>query len=219
MRFFVLVSIITTAFGLAAAQASEAARGCCSGAAVIHEMNLARQHPDLYAGYISQLRARFRGRFLVLSGRTLLRTQEGVGAIDEAVRFLQDSRPLAPLILSRGMSEAAAEHVAEQAAGGFGHGGAGFSNPASRLNHYGIWSGGWGENLSYGRNSARDIVVALIIDDGQRGRKHRRNIFNPAFHFAGAALGPHARYRTVCSMEFAADYAEQPEATKFLARN
>ena len=32
-------------------------------------MNLARQHPDIYARYLEELRARFRGNFLVLPGR------------------------------------------------------------------------------------------------------------------------------------------------------
>ncbi len=49
----------------------------------------------------------------------------------------------------------------------------------------------------------REIVLALIIDDGLRSRKHRKNIFNPAFNFAGAAVGFHPQYRTVCSIDFA----------------
>ncbi len=89
------------------------------------------------------------------------------------------------------------------------------------MNRHGIWSGTWGENISYGKTSAREIVVALIIDDGQRARKHRKNIFNPAFNIAGAAIGSHARYRTVWSIEFAGGYAEGgtiPRGT-LLARN
>ena len=70
------------------------------GTAVVREMNLARQHPDIYARYLEELRAHFRGDFLVLPGRTMLRTREGVAAIDEAIRFLQNVRPIAPLIFS-----------------------------------------------------------------------------------------------------------------------
>lgn len=187
-----------------------------AGAAVVREMNLARQHPEIYAGYLTELRSRFQGKNLVLPGRAVLRTREGVAAVDDAIRFLRRTKPLAPLAFSEGMARAAAEHVAEQAGGGSGHRGFGSSDPGERLNRHGIWRGRWGENISYGKSSARDIVIALIIDDGLRARKHRKNIFNPAFGVAGAAVGPHARYRTVCSIDFAGGYAEAGPA---LARN
>jgi hypothetical protein len=50
--------------------------------------------------------------------------------------------------------------------------------------------------------------MALIIDDGVRGRGHRRNIFNPSYNAVGAAYGPDARYGSVCSIDFANSYAE-----------
>ena len=84
----------------------------------------------------------------------------------------------------------------------FGHGGSDHSKPSDRMNRHGTWSTLWGENISYGKAIARDVVTALIIDDGLRSRKHRKNIFNPAFNYAGAAFGPHARYHIVCSIDF-----------------
>lgn len=190
------------------------------GAAVVREMNLARQHPEVYAAYLEELRGNFRGKILVLPGRTMSRTREGVAAVDEAIRFLRRARPLAPFAFSSGMSRAAAEHAADQAGGAFGHRGSDRSNPSERMSRHGIWSGAWGENISYGKASARDVVLALIIDDGLRGRKHRKNIFNPAFHYAGAAVGSHARYRTVCSIDFAGGYVEgAADASSLFARN
>ena len=202
------------------AEANKSPRRSENGDAVVREMNLARQHPDIYARYLEELRARFRGGFLILPGRTMLRTREGVTAINEAIRFLQDAHPIAPLIISPGISLAAAEHVADQVAGGVGHRGSDQSNPGERMNRHGTWSALWGENISYGKAIARDVVIALIIDDGLRNRKHRKNIFNPAFKYAGAAFGPHARYRIVCSIDFASGYAESATNSRSLfARN
>jgi uncharacterized protein YkwD len=119
------------------------------------------------------------------------------------------------------MSRAAADHCVDQADGGFGHAGRDRSHAGERIARYGTVSGGWGENISYGKTSARDVVIALIIDDGLPARKHRKNIFNPSYNYAGAAFGRHARFRTVCSMDFAGGYAErgQAPADTLVARN
>lgn len=215
MRRLVFVLLVFIAFQSGSAQAESAGNGV-SGAAVIQEMNLARTNPASYANYVAELRARFHGNILVLPGRTMLRTQEGTRALDEAIRFLRNVQPLAPLTLSSGMCRAASEHCSDQANGRMGHGGSDSSSPADRMNRYGRWGAIWGENISYGKSSARDIVLALIIDDGLRGRKHRKNIFNPAFTVTGAASGAHARYRSVCSIEFAGSFAERGERVETL---
>jgi uncharacterized protein YkwD len=192
-----------------------------SGAAVIREMNLARQNPALYATFVQELRSRMNGNVMVLPGGTRVRTKEGTGAVDEAIRFLQKAQPLPPLAVSRGMSRAAADHCADQADGGFGHEGSDRSRGGDRIARYGTLTGGWAENISYGKSSARAVVMALIIDDGLHGRKHRQNIFNPNYTYAGAAFGRHARFGTMCSMDFAGGYAErgQGPADTLVARN
>ncbi len=210
---------ITFLFLLAGFQASYAGSPrppAGTGPAVVREMNLARQHPAIYADYLTEMRGQFQGKNLVLPGRTVLRTHEGVAAVDDAIRFLRRAKPLVPLAFSEGMARAAADHVAEQAGGGLGHRSFGGSDPGERLNRHGIWSGRWGENISYGKSTAREIVIALIIDDGLRARKHRKNIFNPGFNVAGAAVGPHAHYRTVCSIDFAGGYVESTRAAPSL---
>jgi uncharacterized protein YkwD len=217
---------ISSAFALAIfaalpAFAAEKNEDAVSGRAVIHELNLARQNPALYATFVQELRSRMNGNVLVLPGHTRMRTKEGTGALDDAIRFLQSAQPLPPLTLSRGMSRAAADHCADQADGAFGHEGKDRSHAGQRIARYGNFSGSWGENISYGKSSARDVVLALIIDDGLPARKHRKNIFNPTFNFAGAAFGPHARFGTMCSMDFAGGYAERGEAAAdtLVARN
>ncbi len=200
LRFFLAFVIPATVFVFSASAQEESA----SGSAVVREMNLARQNPALYATYLEDLRSHFNGTFLVLPGRTKIYTKEGLGAVDEAIQFLKSARPQQSLVLSSGMCKGAADHCAEQAGGAMGHG-----NPAVRMNRYGRWSSSWGENIAYGKTTAREVVMALIIDDGLPARKHRKNIFNPNFNYAGAAFGPHARYRSVCSIDFAGNYAER----------
>jgi uncharacterized protein YkwD len=195
--------------------------GGTSSRAVIRELNLARQNPALYATFVEELLGRMDGNVMVLPGRTRIRITEGTRALDEAIRFLRSAQPQAALALSPGMSRAAADHCADQASGGFGHAGRDSSHADGRIARYGTFGGCWGENISYGKATARDVVLALIIDDGLPARKHRSNIFNPNFNFAGAAFGRHARFGTVCSMDFAGTYTErgQSRVGTLVARN
>src|SRR5438067_10821086 len=219
MRLKFLAALFLSVFATLPAFAVEKNEDAASGRAVIREMNLARQNPALYATFVQELRSRMSGNVLVLPGHTKIRTREGTAALDDAIRFLKNAQPLAPLAFSRGMSRAAADHCADQADGGFGHEGRDRSHAGQRIARYGNFSGSWGENISYGKSSARDVVLALIIDDGLPGRKHRNNIFNPNFSYAGAAFGRHARFGTMCSMDFAGGYAERGEPDTLVARN
>src|SRR5438552_9916099 len=108
-----------------------------SSRAVIRELNLARQNPALYATLIEELRGRMNGNVMVLPGNTRIRTKEGTGALDEAIRFLRSAQPQAPLVLSSGMCRAAADHCADQASGGFGHVGRDSSHADRRIARYG----------------------------------------------------------------------------------
>jgi uncharacterized protein YkwD len=209
-----LLPLLLTAFQFTYAANDSASP--VSGNAVIAEMNLARQNHALYATYLEELRPLYSGN-LLLSGHMRLRTKEGVRAVDEAIRFLSTAKPIQALIVSPGMSRGAADHCANQVSGGMGHSGADGSSPARRMSRYGVWGSSWGENISYGKTTARDIVIQLIVDDGLRARKHRKNIFNPNFNYAGAASGPHARYHVICNIDFAGEYTERGQS--LVARN
>jgi uncharacterized protein YkwD len=177
-------------------------------AAIIHEMNLARQNPALYATFVEQTRQNYSGGVCLLPGNVRLRTHEGLRALDDAIQFLRRAKPQPPLVLSPGLCLAAADHCREQAGGAIGHYSSNGSDPGNRISRYGVVSQGWAENIAYGRHTAREIVLALIVDDGVRGRGHRKNIFNPTYNVAGAACGPHARFGSICSIDFASGYAE-----------
>ncbi len=166
------------------------------GSEVLAEMNLARTAPQAYAAVVAA--APHRG-------------SEGQSAVDEAVRFLMRARPLPPLSAREGIVAAARDHVEDQGPrAARGHKGSDRSAPWDRMARYGAWSGRAGENIHYGRATARAVVVALIIDDGVRGRGHRKNIFNSTFSVAGAASGEHARFGRMCVIDFAGGFTTGP---------
>lgn len=175
---------------------------------VLAETNIARSDPHRYAEYIRELRGRFVGKVYSLPGSmTMVATTEGVAALDEAIAFLSKQRVLPPMSWSSGLARAAAELVREQAgSGATGHDGGKSGSIRQRIERQGKWRIGIAENIGYGPDTARMMVMELIIDDGVKNRGHRKNIYDPSFTTAGVACGPHPVFRNMCVMDFAVGF-------------
>ena len=177
---------------------------------VINELNLARTQPKVYADFLASYSGLFVGNEVHEPGKTILVTREGKSAVNEAIRFLRNQKPLGALTASKGMSKGANDMVRMQGATTeTGHKGRDGSTFSERINRYGTWSGSSSENIDYGNNSARRIVMALLIDDGVKNRGHRKSIFEPGFKRVGVAFGSHKTYSYMCVIEYSVVYAEK----------
>jgi uncharacterized protein YkwD len=176
---------------------------------MLAETNLARTAPQRYAGYLLALRRQYQGMSYLMPGsaNTFVMTSEGVAALDEAIRFLENQPPLHALSWSQGLAESAGDLVRDEGGSGeVGHTGRQSGGVQQRIERHGTWFSRIAENIGYGPDTARLMTMQLIIDDGVPDRGHRRNMFTPAFRVAGAACGPHPGYRTMCVMDFAAGF-------------
>ncbi len=65
-----------------------------------------------------------------------------------------------------------------------------------------------GENIHYGSDNAKLIVLELLIDDGIRGVGHRKNILSKDYVFAGISIQPHKKFRQNCVIEFGGELVQ-----------
>ena len=198
------------ALALVAAPAPGAAQMTAFEQQVLAEVNLARTDPSGYARHIERLLEYFDGNLLRIPGAVALRTSEGARAVREATAALRAQSPLPALAASPGLARAARDHAEDLGPrGAFGHAGADGSRMDARISRYGEWDGSAAENIAYGADSPRDVVMGLLVDDGVPSRGHRHNILCADSLFAGVGCGRHSEYGTMCVIDFAGEYRER----------
>jgi uncharacterized protein YkwD len=163
---------------------------------VLAEINLVRIDPKGYAEqYIKPMLSKFKGN--IYDNRIM--TNEGTLAVEECIRELAKVKPLPPLAANDELVSAAKYHTERQGkAGSVGHNTPGGKTFQERLRDFGYA----GEVISYGKDTAREIVIQLLVDDGVADRGHRKNVLNKEFTHAGVAFGAHEKYRHMCTIDF-----------------
>ncbi len=179
-------------------------------AKVLSEINLARSEPHTYANFLREFRDRFQGDCYVQPGMAnRVQTSEGVKAVDEAITFLSRQKPLPPLTWSNGLAAAADELAEEQShSGEIGHESRQGKSMRERIERRGKWESYLAENIGYGPDDPRNMVMQLIISDGVPNRGHRKNTFSMAFNAAGVSCGPHPDFDSMCVIDFAGGFRE-----------
>jgi len=185
---------------------------------VILEMNKARADPKKYAElYIKPMLSYKWGgpyganAYLIDEKNSLyMMTYEGKSSIQSCINDMSNRKSLPLLIPSKGLYLAAKDHANDTGSKGItGHTGSDKSTSPQRISRYGKWDGRCGENISYGFNGGREIVLQLLIDDGVSDRGHRHNIFNSDFKYTGVAIGSHSNKTFLCVIDYAKVYIEK----------
>jgi len=176
---------------------------------VLAEINRVRTHPREVADELRAYRRSFDGMIARFPNGFELATNEGVGAVDEAIAFLERQAPLPPLDPGEILALAARDHADEQHSGGIGHVSPNGRNPGDRVKARGgdIFVA---ETIAYGPDDAAVVVRQFIVDDGVAGRGHRTLLFSTLYRFAGVGCGAHADYGNVCVVDYAATADGRP---------
>ena len=182
---------------------------------VVAEINAARTRPQAYIQGLIAYRATIRDgyAFKTMQGQygpytARVRLKEGVGGVDKAIAFLQRQRPVAPVAGDTLLRNAARRFAEDQAETGvWGHTAADGSDLAARIARDGTRRIANAETIMYGKSTAHDIVMHLIIDDGVRDRSHRDVIFDGSLTLVGTACRPHPKW-TICVSEYSSNESD-----------
>ena len=157
---------------------------------VDYEINKARTDPRAYAAL-----------YLL----PYVKNGNASAAMKECIIEMKNTKALNALQPGKGLALAAQEWVRLQGPSEYiGHD----MNLKVRLEKY-CYFGYYGENISYGYNDARKIVIQLLEDDNVPNRGHRKNILSRAFTHVGIGCGTHKRYNYMCVQDFAERYKDK----------
>ncbi|XGB44049.1 MAG: CAP domain-containing protein [Nodosilinea sp. LVE1205-7] len=173
---------------------------------ILVEQNRVRQNPASYIPLLEARLASMDSQGYITNGcgpNCRIITQEGQGAVREAIAALARQAAVAPLKSSVAVAQAAQAHAQDQAQGRVGHQGSDGSDPGQRLTRAGVPYIRAGENIAYGSRTGQQVLLDLIVDDGVPDRGHRTAIFSPAWSHTGAGCGPHQGYGNVCVINYA----------------
>ena len=177
--------------------------------AILNEINAARANPQSFIPYLESYRATFKGNISYSPDGSRVSTIEGTAVIDEAIAYLKTLSQLPPYTMSKGLSTAANSQVTDlMENSALGHYGKDGSDLPTRLKKFGNYGTLTAENITYYAPLAREIVMAMIIDDGVKSRGHRKNIFSSGFKQIGPAFGQGKKGESLCVVIFADSFKE-----------
>lgn len=208
---FLSLSLILFVSALCRAQSKSAAPVTTSALekAILAEINFARENPQAYVKFLEDYKKLFKGNTAYLSNYLRVETKEGAAPIEDAIVFLNAQPKLKPYSFSDGLNRAAAAHMKDLSENfKIGHTGKDGSTPPVRMNRFGKVGSNYAENIAYFTETARDIVMAWIIDDGFKARPHRKNIFNAKFKWVGISFAKGKGGEGLCILNLAEVFSE-----------
>lgn len=178
------------------------------------EVNKARRAPEGLIASLEAMRPHFSGNTYHYPGTHTTRvSKEGASAIDNAIAFLKQQKPLESVALSDGLSLSCKDLVALASSTTNFDSLETDDQGNARFTRYGKWSGKLLQNLALGNLSPAEIVLSWIVDDGNASRDHRQSLFNPDIHFVGIASGPHIQFGRTIVACFTSKYSESAESS------
>ena len=161
---------------------------------IIREINALRTNPKEYANKVAESKKFFKDNSKIWkdpNAKAGIKTEEGPAAYDEAIDFLQKKAVAVPALTpSKGLNKISGDFLAE------------FQKNAdanieidSVVSKYGDFTGNFRRLIQFGSESPQQIIINLVVCDGDKSRGHRDALLADNLKRVGVAHGTHDTYR------------------------
>lgn len=160
---------------------------------LVDELNSLRTNPRRYANKVLAYKKYFKGDVLHIPGQKAgIKTEEGASAYTEAGEFLEKQSRIPGLEASKGLCKIAQELMKQIQ-----------KRDPSELNtidmegiigKYGKYRGEFSRSVDFGGETPEQVLVNLIVGDGDSSRAQRQSLLCTDFKKVGVANGIHPTY-------------------------
>ena len=167
---------------------------------LLQEMNSVRTNPSAYVEKIEKYKSYFVGKILKIpNAKVNIQTKEGPDAYEECANYLKSLEPVSELTPSKALTKMANEllEVIKKDPGQFGA-----VDMNALIEKYGSFTGNFNRVMECGGATPEQVVINLLVSDGQKSRGQRDALLSKALKRVGIASGEHDIYRTATMILF-----------------
>ena len=144
---------------------------------IFKEQNEVRKNPQSYIEKLQNSLKYYSNNILFQKGEIPIATHEGESAVKEAINFLKNQNPVQELIYNKDIALSCKDIIDDIGPKGLTtHEGTEIKNIYNRLEQYCDWDGVIAENIDFGFKIPENIIMNMIIDDGDENRYQRMNL-------------------------------------------
>jgi len=173
---------------------------------VITETNRIRTNPKAYIPILERYLENFDDNILTRPDKNeCIETQEGPKAFKEAIEFLKNQKPIYEIEFDEEGSKVAEEYAKILSNSGEEEQGQDESHIEERVEKYLDYDYSISENIDFGGSSGIEVMVNLLVDDGDEKRTHRENLFSHKFQYFGVSVASHPEYEFCTIIDYFGD--------------
>lgn len=163
---------------------------------VYSEINKLRTNPAKYADTLKKYLDWFEGKILKIPDRPQgVKTQEGKAAFQEAIEWLKTQKPVDPITPSAMLTQIAEDYRDQILVTDMDKIGDIEIEPL--IEKRGSYEGSFSRAIEFGGQSHQEVIVNLIVSDGDKSRQQRPALMGDSLKRCGCAVGTHKLFGNI----------------------